>query len=243
MMYSTGTVTVVNGSNVVTGLGTIWLTKAVISNLFKITSEWKLYTIASIDSDTQVTLSEVYTGTGGSGLSYQIVKDFTPNLNLMELAPSDRDWAIHLTINTIRKIDTLFGTTSTPQYGGLVLGTSSSHNDSVIFSQLVPVVNTWYSTGIILSVNEGFSAMLNILYEDDADHSNDRTCLCHIGGFNGGTCTPVYLSNPNDSVDSDLDTDIQVRVSINELQVRQVINTSANSKISAYIEYQTHKTV
>jgi hypothetical protein len=76
--YSTGTVTVTTGSNVVTGSGTTWSTNLDAGMLFQIGNE-RVYVIASVDSNTQITLrNEVnadgvtvgYEGTGGAGKSY-----------------------------------------------------------------------------------------------------------------------------------------------------------------------------
>jgi hypothetical protein len=236
MQYNTGTVTTVHDSNVITGSGTLWLINVSIGDAFKIASEYDLYVVASVDSDTQITLSAVYTGTGASSLSYQIVRDFTATLELMELYPGDRDWPIHLTLETIRKLETLFATTASPQFGGLVLGTDTGHNKSIICTQENPIINTWYDTGITLASNEAFSAILNILYEDDADHTNDRSALVHIGGYNGGTCTPTYLSRPNGS-------HIWVQVATNKIQIGQTLNTGVSSRLSAFIEYTTHEAI
>jgi len=105
--YRTGTVSVTNGSPVVTGSGTAWLTNVSIGDAFKLESENVVYSIASVDSDTQITLSTNYVGVTDSGLTYQIVVDFTPNLALPEIWAGDIDWPYHLTVG-LRRIDTLF---------------------------------------------------------------------------------------------------------------------------------------
>ncbi len=235
-MYTTGTVSVTNSSATVTGSGTSWLTNVSVGDIFKVASEWNLYTIAVVVSDTEITLSTEYAGETASGLSYQIVRDFTPTLELMELYPGDRDWTIHLTLQTIRKIDTLFGTSASPQFGGLILGTDDGHVEKLVFTQANPVSGTWYDTGITLATNEAFSIMLNILYEDSDNHSNDRSALVHIGGYNGGTCTPTYISRPNG-------TEITVRLDSNKIQVCQSVNSGSNSKLSAFISYQTQEEI
>lgn len=103
--YTTGTVSVTNGSNVVTGSGTAFLTNVIVGNSFNISGENVVYTVASVDSDTQIKLSVNYEGTTSSGSSYQISTSFTPNSNFYEVNIGDKDWPIHLTQNTIRKID------------------------------------------------------------------------------------------------------------------------------------------
>jgi hypothetical protein len=103
--YTTGTVTVVNGSNIVTGVGTNWLTEVSVGDTFKKKSENAIYEIAAVDSNTQIRLSVNYAGSGESGAEYQITRDFTPNYNLAEINVGDKDWPYHLTQETIRPID------------------------------------------------------------------------------------------------------------------------------------------
>ena len=61
--YKTGTVSVTNGSNTVTGQATVWSTNAAVGYTFKIKDEDAIYNIASIVSDTQITLTVNYAGT------------------------------------------------------------------------------------------------------------------------------------------------------------------------------------
>lgn len=77
--YKTGTVSVTNGSVVVTGINTIWVTNGQIGNLFTVGDDRVWYEVASIDSDTQLTLSAPYAGTTAAGQSYALTRDFTPN--------------------------------------------------------------------------------------------------------------------------------------------------------------------
>lgn len=90
--YKTGTVTVVNGSSVVTGLGTSWLGHVADGDWFKIDDLSPIYHIGHITSNTQLELTANYAGTSGSGLSYCIVTDFTANHNLPLMAKGDIDW-------------------------------------------------------------------------------------------------------------------------------------------------------
>lgn len=108
MQYSTGSVTVTNGSNIVTGSGTSWLGIVLAGAAFKIQGENAIYQVATdCTSNIDLEIIPVYAGVGGSGKSYQIVVDFTPNYNLAEVWAGDRDWPYHLTVNTIRKLDTI----------------------------------------------------------------------------------------------------------------------------------------
>ena len=81
--YAVGTITVTNGSTTVTGSGTSWA--ANVDTTKKIVIDGVLYDIASVDSDTQITLSKAYQGVTISSLSYYtaaflrkiVLKDFT----------------------------------------------------------------------------------------------------------------------------------------------------------------------
>ena len=90
--YKIGTVTVVNGSNIVTGDGTVWLANISVGDWFKIDDISTIYQIASVDSDIQITLSVNYAGANGSGLAYCIVRDFTPALSIPIIYRGDIDW-------------------------------------------------------------------------------------------------------------------------------------------------------
>lgn len=72
--YTTGTCTTTNGSGTVTGSGTTW-TAAMVGRLFRDTGDatdntW--YTITARASDTEITISPVFAGTGGSAHGYTI---------------------------------------------------------------------------------------------------------------------------------------------------------------------------
>lgn len=67
--YSTGTISVTNGSRTVTGSGTTWNTLVDAGMLMQRGNE-RVYVIESIDSTTQVTLRDAYEGATGAGASY-----------------------------------------------------------------------------------------------------------------------------------------------------------------------------
>lgn len=69
--YSTGTISVTNGSKVVTGSSTTWNTLVDAGMLLRIGTE-RVYVVASIDSTTQLTLRDAYQGTTGTGKSYSL---------------------------------------------------------------------------------------------------------------------------------------------------------------------------
>lgn len=67
--YTTGTVSTTTGSKVVTGAGTTWNTLVDAGMFLRIGTE-RYYVIASVDSTTQVTLTEAYEGTTAAGKAY-----------------------------------------------------------------------------------------------------------------------------------------------------------------------------
>jgi hypothetical protein len=71
--YTTGTATT-NGTTTVTGTGTLWLTNARAGDRFKIDSIGTWATIASVDSNTQLTLTSAYPS--ASGAAYHIDRYF-----------------------------------------------------------------------------------------------------------------------------------------------------------------------
>ncbi|MCH7474805.1 MAG: DUF2341 domain-containing protein, partial [Gemmatimonadetes bacterium] len=73
--YTTGTVTATNGSPVVDGTGT-WQT-ANRGRGDRITIDGGEYTILSVDTQTQLTLTTAFTGIGGAGKAYTIARHFT----------------------------------------------------------------------------------------------------------------------------------------------------------------------
>lgn len=70
--YSTGTVELTKGSAVVKGSGTSWSANVDSGMVFHVSTE-RVYIVASVDSDTQITLRDTYEGgSAGSGKSYSL---------------------------------------------------------------------------------------------------------------------------------------------------------------------------
>lgn len=96
--YKTGTVDVTNGSSVVTGTGTKWSSSVSAGDVFVVVGDSVSYTVASVASDTQLTLSAPYRCTSsncsGSPLaqtnaSYSSTSDSTTYLGAPKLASGD----------------------------------------------------------------------------------------------------------------------------------------------------------
>lgn len=70
--YSTGTVSVTQGSKVVTGSGTTWLANVDPGMLLRLAGSY--YVVASVDSNTQVTLAEGYLSATAATQSYTLTR-------------------------------------------------------------------------------------------------------------------------------------------------------------------------
>ena len=96
-VYSSGSVTVKVGSQAVVGASTLFTSYASAGDVFKVTSEGVYYTIAAVNTATNISLSANYAnanygaGTSLPGQPYQIIKDFTANYSIPEANPSDQN--------------------------------------------------------------------------------------------------------------------------------------------------------
>ncbi len=242
MQYTTGYVSIsgeallLGGSlNEVKGAGTSFLSEASVGDSFKLKDEWDIYTISSVDGNELLTITPAYSGENVVSGEYQISRDFTPTLELQEIGPGDIDWPIHLTLKVIRRIETLLGHSSVPQFAGLKLSSPSGESNTLFFTQINPTKDIWYDTTLELGASEAFSGLINILYEDDTDHANDRSGLAHVGGYGGPVSgeAVTYLSRPNG-------THVELQFVSGEMQVRQTVNTGSNSKLTVFGNYTVH---
>ncbi len=71
--YSTGTVSVTNGSATVTGATTGWTSQAKPGDMLT-TDRSVFYEVQSVDSNTQITLAQAYAGSTASGQGYYIIR-------------------------------------------------------------------------------------------------------------------------------------------------------------------------
>lgn len=71
--YKTGSVAVTNGSATVTGTGTGWASQVKAGDLFTLNRD-RFYEVASVASNTSLTLAETYAGSTASGQSYAVVR-------------------------------------------------------------------------------------------------------------------------------------------------------------------------
>ena len=136
--YKTGTATVTNGSPTVTGTNTLWLANVTAGDSFTVAGDGVMYDVASVDSDTQVTLSVNYAGSTASGAVYAIGTGFTVPDNFPEMSQGDIETATIFT-RAMRKIQGKISSilaggananfASMPQVGGDPIVESGSNAD------------------------------------------------------------------------------------------------------------------
>ena len=105
--YSTGLSSVTNGSPTVTGTSTLWLANVTAGDSFTVAGDGVMYDVASVDSDTQVTLSVAYAGVTASGVVYAIGTGFTVPDSFPEMSQGDIETATIFT-RAMRKIQSRF---------------------------------------------------------------------------------------------------------------------------------------
>jgi len=209
-----GTVTVTKNSDVVTGKDTKWNLYIQEGQTFKIKDEPVIYIIKSVDGDEQLTLETTYKGETKTDYEYQITRGFTSTIQLGGIFVGDKDIQQHMTLEFIRKIEEIFGTMSTPQFTGVGISDGTISQQETVTTLTSVESDTWYD---VLTISSSFSAIVEVNYKDSTP-SYDRTCIAHIGGYNGGTCTPTYISRPNGN-------DIEVRLDSGKLQVKQTAHS------------------
>lgn len=105
--YKSSTVSVTNGSAIVTGSSTEFLENVSVGDGFIVTGHPVVYDIASVDSDTQVTLSAPYSGPTNPAAYYAIHRDFTSPDNIPELKQGDIETGAIFT-RAMRRIQSRF---------------------------------------------------------------------------------------------------------------------------------------
>ena len=136
--YKTGTATVTNNSATVTGTNTLWLANVTAGDSFTVAGDGVMYYVASVDTDTQVTLSAPYAGTTASGAVYAIGTGFTVPDSFPEMSQGDIETATIFT-RAMRGIQGKFSSilaggananfTAMPQVGGNPIVESGSNSD------------------------------------------------------------------------------------------------------------------
>jgi len=193
--YSTGLSSVTNNSPTVTGTNTLWLANVTAGDSFTIASTGVMYNVASVDSDTQVTLSAPYAGVTASGVVYAIGTGFTVPDSFPEMSQGDIETATIFT-RAMRKIQSKFT--------GIAINTTAEIGQAVSdhvaladpHSQYADQANTYTET----EVDEltGSFAYPNTTLASSSDISVSVNpaiaAYPHIQGFRTGTGTDLTFA-------------------------------------------------
>ena len=224
--YKLGTISITNGTNIVTGASTQFLANVAVGNSFKVSGVNALYNVIAVDSDTQIRISPNYAGTTVAGSQYQISKDFTPNLGLAEIETGDSEFAFHLTHEVIRKLDAAI-----PDYTDALAGKSPLAGPGAAQAFSVGALSaagvTIAATSPKLSLNAFSDAAKGLVFVSDNDggiiHSKAAFPMLRFGhSTNGGTTIveDMRLTNTgnlliNTPTDNGSGAKLQVNGSIN----------------------------
>ena len=212
--YSTGTASVTNGSATVTGSGTLWLANVSAGDSFTVAGDGVMYDVASVDSDTQITLSAPYAGTTASGAVYTIARDFTSPDNFPELTTGDIETPTIIT-RALRKIQGKFSgivsdiggkadisgqvfTGEITYYGAGAGGSNTSYGEGSLSSNTSGIRITSIGHRALAANTSGVN---NTALGRDALGSNDT------GSENTGVGTNALLNNTGGSNNTGLGKD------------------------------------
>ena len=144
--YQTGTITASNGSAIITGVSTAFLTNISPGDIFARVGDNVWYEVGSVDSNLQITLTSNYLGVSGSGLYYAITRDFTPNLNLPYPMTGDIETAAIIK-RALLDIDLGKHVVATPASASAT-GVAGTWAADVNFIYFCVAINTWKRTPI-----------------------------------------------------------------------------------------------
>ena len=223
--YSTGTITTTSGSNVVTGLNTLWDSNDNVSvgGYMIVGNNPTGFTIAEIGSDTEITLTANYPTTS-AGLTYIIGNDYTPNRSYPLINQGDLHLADILS-RLIRQLDSdvQFGLT----WEGSVLDIldtapgAPSDGDTYLVSPTPATGDDWFGYEDYIAVWDDTSG---VGWEFEAPDERDYIFDEDSGVFYLYTGTTWIAINMNYAAltmsDADGDTTVTVEASPDEDNVR-----------------------
>jgi len=160
--YSTGTASVTNNSPTVTGTNTLWLANVTAGDSFTVAGDGVVYDVASVDSDTQVTLSAPYAGTTASGVVYAIGTGFTVPDSFPEMSQGDIETATIFT-RAMRKIQ--------GKFTGIAINTTAEIGQAVSDHVALPDPHSQYAD----QANTYTETEVDNLLDDKADQATTYT--------------------------------------------------------------------
>lgn len=178
MQYKTGSVSVTFDSNVVSGVGTEWLSNISVGDLFSLKNSNILYEISSVNSDTQITLVSGYRG-GSKTSEYTIHRDFTSPNALPTLSRGDINTGTIVTKMT-RIIQSLFLSYSDFTYQGEWVAGSYVKGDVVLHNKKLYIATESTSTQPPSNYWDVLFDGINMIYVDTVEE---------LGTANAGSLT------------------------------------------------------
>jgi len=160
--YKTGTATVTNGSATVTGTNTLWLANVTSGDSFTVAGDGVMYDVASVDSDTQITLSVAYAGVTASGAVYAIGTGFTVPDSFPEMSQGDIETATIFT----RAMRTIQG-----KFTGIETNTTAEIEQAVSNHVALPDPHSQYAD----QANTYTETEVDNLLDDKADKATTYT--------------------------------------------------------------------
>lgn len=112
--YTTGTITVTSASNVWTGVGTAFVSAGIAAgDMIIAEDDSSFFVVSAVNSELELETTANY-GSNRAAITYQIIRDFTPNSGLPLANPGDRNFQQTYT-DAMQKLDaqTAFYFTST----------------------------------------------------------------------------------------------------------------------------------
>jgi len=193
--YKTGTATVTNGSATVTGTNTLWLANVTAGDSFTVAGDGVMYDVASVDSDTQITLSVAYAGVTASGVVYAIGTGFTVPDSFPEMSQGDIETATIFT-RAMRKIQSKFT--------GIAINTTAEIGQAVSdhvaladpHSQYADQANTYTETEVDELTGSLAYPNTTLASSSDIPESVEPAIAAypHIQGFRTGTGTALTFA-------------------------------------------------
>lgn len=97
MLYSSGTLAITSGSNLLVGTTTNWnSTVCIVGDSICVGGCPTSFGITAVLSSTAIRVDSLMS-TSASGLTYTITRDYTPKMSIPEVWEYDRDWPFHYT--------------------------------------------------------------------------------------------------------------------------------------------------
>ena len=165
--YKTGSVAVTNDSPNVTGTGTLWNSLST-PLYFKVDADGSpVYEVASITDDTHLVLASNYAGATASDLAYQLVQDFSTNLDIPLPSQGDADSGDWLRRSIVEIDEWLF----VPKWG-VNTETLSANKSLITTSKRFQFLNaSGANRDVNLPAEADNSGVFYIIFETGGSHS------------------------------------------------------------------------